>query len=64
VLRNLIIWFSSITAIVLAPFFVFFEVLFTVGYRPKLHREMMVEVNKDIAAFKAKRAAQQKSKRA
>jgi hypothetical protein len=29
-----------------------------------LHKEMMIEVNKDVAAFKAKRAAQQKSKKA
>ncbi|CAO3683544.1 unnamed protein product [Umbelopsis ramanniana] len=55
---------NLIQALVLAPFFVFFEILFTLGYRPKLHKEMMIEVNKDVAAFKAKRAAQQKSKKA
>ncbi|KAG2180838.1 hypothetical protein INT43_008417 [Umbelopsis isabellina] len=32
------------------------------GYKPKLHREMMIEVDKDIAAFKAQKAAQQKAK--
>ncbi|KAG2174064.1 hypothetical protein INT44_000178 [Umbelopsis vinacea] len=55
---------NLIQALVLAPFFVFFEILFTLGYRPKLHKEMMIEVNKDVAAFKAKREAQKKSKKA
>ncbi|KAJ2960506.1 hypothetical protein NQZ79_g4146 [Umbelopsis isabellina] len=53
---------NLVQALVLAPFFVFFEILFMLGYKPKLHREMMIEVDKDIAAFKARKAAQQKAK--
>ena len=37
-----------------APYFVFFEVLFMLGYRPKLYKEVMYEVNKDIATFRAR----------
>ncbi|KAI8331888.1 hypothetical protein BC941DRAFT_437837 [Chlamydoabsidia padenii] len=45
---------NLIQALVSAPYFVFFEVLFTLGYRPKLRMEMMVEVEKDVMAFRAK----------
>jgi uncharacterized membrane protein YGL010W len=37
-----------------APYFVFFEVLFALGYRPQLRKEMKMEVEKDVAAFRAK----------
>lgn len=40
-------------ALVSAPYFVFFEVLFFLGYRPKLYKEVMIEINKDVADFKA-----------
>ncbi|KAI8084601.1 uncharacterized protein BX664DRAFT_337360 [Halteromyces radiatus] len=45
---------NLIQALVSAPYFVFFEVLFALGYRPKLRREMMIEVEKDVAAFRAR----------
>ncbi|KAF7728201.1 hypothetical protein EC973_006595 [Apophysomyces ossiformis] len=48
---------NLVQALVSAPYFVFFEILFALGYRPQLHKEMMVEVNKDIAAFRAKKLA-------
>lgn len=41
------------TALVSAPYFVFFEVLFYLGYRPQLYEEIMIDINKDIAEFKA-----------
>ncbi|RUP45045.1 hypothetical protein BC936DRAFT_148680 [Jimgerdemannia flammicorona] len=49
---------NLIQAILLAPFFVFFEVLFALGYRPQLKKEMQQGVDADIKAFKAKKAIQ------
>lgn len=43
-----------VIAFVSAPYFVFFEILFTLGYRPKLYKEVMYEVNKNIATFRAR----------
>lgn len=37
---------------VLAPFFVFLEVLFKLGYRPALHRAINNETGKRILAFR------------
>lgn len=45
---------SSLLALVSAPYFVFFEVLFALGYRPSLRKQVEVEVQKDIAEFRAK----------
>ncbi|KAG1178448.1 hypothetical protein G6F70_001335 [Rhizopus microsporus] len=45
---------NVVQAFVSAPYFVFFEVLFMLGYRPKLYKEVMYEVNKDIATFRAR----------
>lgn len=36
----------------LAPFFVHLELLFKVGYKPQLHRELQNEIGKEIAALK------------
>ncbi|KAI8327763.1 hypothetical protein EDC96DRAFT_531312 [Choanephora cucurbitarum] len=47
---------NLVQALVSAPYFVFFEVLFFLGYRPQLHKEVMIEINKDIAAFKARKS--------
>ncbi|CEP18723.1 hypothetical protein [Parasitella parasitica] len=44
---------NLVQALVSAPYFVFFEVLFFLGYRPKLYKEVMTEINKDVAEFKA-----------
>ncbi|KAI7903800.1 uncharacterized protein BX663DRAFT_505282 [Cokeromyces recurvatus] len=48
---------NVVQALVSAPYFVFFEVLFFFGYRPELHKEVMIEIKKDIAEFRAKKAA-------
>lgn len=42
---------SLVQAIVLAPFFVFMEVLFIFGYRPELQKRIDVAVEKEIAKF-------------
>jgi uncharacterized membrane protein YGL010W len=41
------------SALVSAPYFVFFEALFFFGYRPELYKEVMMDINKDVAEFKA-----------
>ncbi|KAG1217613.1 hypothetical protein G6F35_009007 [Rhizopus arrhizus] len=46
---------NLVQAFVSAPYFVFFEVLFHLGYRPELHKEVMLEINKDIAQFRKKK---------
>lgn len=43
-------------ALVLAPFFVFMEGLFMLGYRPELQARVNVEVEKEIKKFKASKA--------
>ncbi|ORZ15975.1 hypothetical protein BCR42DRAFT_416238 [Absidia repens] len=45
---------NIVQALVSAPYFVFFEFLFALGYRPKLRMAMRLEVEKDVAAFRAK----------
>lgn len=39
-------------ALVLAPFFVHLELLFGLGYRPKLHKEVQNSVGLEIARIK------------
>ncbi|KAG0372343.1 hypothetical protein BGX24_000380 [Mortierella sp. AD032] len=48
---------NLIQALVLAPYFVVWEILFMMGYRPQLKNELDVLVKKDVDAFKARRAA-------
>jgi uncharacterized membrane protein YGL010W len=48
---------NLIGAGVLAPFFVWMEVLFKLGYRPELAARVEVMVQKEIAKFKAAKAA-------
>lgn len=43
-------------AFLLAPFFVLIEVLFKLGYRPALAKEVQAEIDKRIASFKATKA--------
>ncbi|KAI7875738.1 uncharacterized protein EV154DRAFT_526436 [Mucor mucedo] len=50
---------NVVQALVSAPYFVFFEVLFYLGYRPQLYEEIMIDINKDVAEFKAKRATRE-----
>ncbi|KAL1936064.1 hypothetical protein VTP01DRAFT_198 [Rhizomucor pusillus] len=46
---------NLVQALVSAPYFVWFEILFKLGYRPQLYKEMQIEVNKDIAEFRARK---------
>ena len=39
-------------AVVLAPFFVHLEVLFALGYRPQLHKELKKSIDEEIARVK------------
>ncbi|EIM88171.1 DUF962-domain-containing protein [Stereum hirsutum FP-91666 SS1] len=39
-------------ALVLAPFFVHLELLFKVGYKPQLHRDLKNDIGKEITALK------------
>jgi len=49
---------NIIGAVVLAPFFVHLEVLFALGYKPALHKEINNSISMEIARInKAKRAA-------
>ncbi|KAI9485739.1 MAG: hypothetical protein EXX96DRAFT_546297 [Benjaminiella poitrasii] len=48
---------NLVQALVSAPYFVFFEVLFFFGYRPQLYKEVMIEIKKDVAEFRAKKDA-------
>ncbi|KAI8884691.1 hypothetical protein K501DRAFT_217142 [Backusella circina FSU 941] len=47
---------NLVQALVSAPYFVFFEILFFLGYRPTLYKEVSEEIKKDVAAFRATRA--------
>jgi uncharacterized membrane protein YGL010W len=42
-------------ALVSAPYFVFFEILFFLGYRPSLYKEVSEEIKKDVDAFRARK---------
>ncbi|OZJ02552.1 hypothetical protein BZG36_04502 [Bifiguratus adelaidae] len=46
---------NLVQALILAPYFVLFEILFFLGYRPKLHAEWQADVEKDVRAFWAKK---------
>ncbi|KAI0310440.1 hypothetical protein OF83DRAFT_1155087 [Amylostereum chailletii] len=48
-------------AVVLAPFFVHFEVLFKLGYRPELHKQLTNDVGVEIARIR--RASAEKERR-
>jgi len=43
---------NLIGAVVLAPFFVHLEILFSLGYRPEMHKRLKNEVGKEIARIK------------
>jgi len=43
-------------ALLTAPLFVLLEVLFAFGYRREFHKKMMVQVEKNVAQFKKKKA--------
>lgn len=43
---------SLVQSLVLAVFFVFLEVLFALGYRPELHRELQNSIGKAILEYR------------
>lgn len=45
---------NLLQALVLAPFFVFMEVLFKFGYRPELQKRVNEAVEKEVKKFKGK----------
>lgn len=47
---------NLVQALVLAPFFVFMELLFIFGYRPELQKRIDIAVEKEIAKFKAQKS--------
>ncbi|KAM3079154.1 hypothetical protein ACMFMF_004081 [Clarireedia jacksonii] len=47
---------NLVQALVLAPFFVFMELLFKFGYRPELQKRINVAVESEIAKLKAAKA--------
>jgi len=47
---------NLVQAIFLAPFFVWFEILFALGYRPELKRRIDQAVDQDIQKFKKSKA--------
>ncbi|KAG0270248.1 hypothetical protein BGZ96_006336, partial [Linnemannia gamsii] len=53
---------NLVQALVLAPYFVVWELLFIVGYRPQLKKELDVLVDIDVKAFRAKKAAMKAEK--
>ncbi|KAF9433803.1 hypothetical protein BGZ76_008954 [Entomortierella beljakovae] len=46
---------NLLQALVLAPYFVVYEVLFFIGYRPQLKKELDILIVEDIARFRAKK---------
>ncbi|KAF9932136.1 hypothetical protein FBU30_008823 [Linnemannia zychae] len=53
---------NLVQALVLAPYFVVWEILFYFGYRPQMKKELDALVAADIAAFRAKKALANKQK--
>ncbi|KAF9900084.1 hypothetical protein BX616_002716 [Lobosporangium transversale] len=53
---------NLVQAFVLAPYFVVYEVLFFLGYRPQLKKELDVMVKADIAKFRARKALAKEKK--
>lgn len=41
-----------VTAVVLAPFFVHLEILFGLGYKPELHKQLKNDIGKEITALR------------
>lgn len=54
---------SFFQSLALAPLFVFFEVLFLLGYRPRLYKDIKREVDEDIKRWKLRKAMPQYSER-
>jgi uncharacterized membrane protein YGL010W len=46
---------------VLAPFFVHLELLFMLGYRPELHKQLKNDVGKEIARLRREQAEKRRA---
>jgi uncharacterized membrane protein YGL010W len=49
-------------AVVLAPFFVHLEIMFKLGYRPDLHKDLNNDVSKEIASLRRAEAEKKRAK--
>lgn len=52
---------NLVGAIVLAPFFVHLELLFTAGYRPEFHKQLNNSIGKEIAAVRRAEAEKRRA---
>ncbi|KAG8218825.1 hypothetical protein J3R82DRAFT_4503 [Butyriboletus roseoflavus] len=52
---------NIVGAFVLAPFFVHLELLFKLGYRPELHRQLKNDVGKEIANLRREQAEKRRA---
>jgi 2-hydroxy fatty acid dioxygenase len=48
---------------VLAPFFVHLELLFSLGYRPELHKRLQNDIGKEIAKIRFAEADKRRAKK-
>jgi uncharacterized membrane protein YGL010W len=46
---------APLQAFSLAPLFVWYELLFLLGYRPRLYSQLQARVGKELAEFRARR---------
>jgi uncharacterized membrane protein YGL010W len=53
---------SFVQALLLAPIFVWLEILFKLGYRPQLHKQIVENAQKDIDAWKKRKSSGQVGK--
>jgi uncharacterized membrane protein YGL010W len=53
-LLRLLLLYVCLQALTLAPLFVWFELLFLLGYRPQLYKQLQQRVTASIAAHKQK----------
>ncbi|KAJ7507465.1 hypothetical protein B0H11DRAFT_1705232 [Mycena galericulata] len=52
---------NLIGAVVLAPFFVHLEILFKLGYRPQMHKQLNNEIGKEITKIRKAQADQRRA---
>jgi len=52
---------NIVGAVVLAPFFVHLEILFALGYRPEMHKQLNNEIGKEIAKLRKAKGDQRRA---
>lgn len=52
---------NLVQSLFLAPFFVWFEILFWLGYRPQLKGEVQKSIETEIARFKSEQKGEKKN---